>query len=35
MMIEQSSNSMVNMAVSLDPLAAAHALPKIDQKVIE
>jgi hypothetical protein len=34
-MIEHSSNSMVNMAISLDPLTAAQVLPKVEKDRLE
>jgi len=34
-MIEDSSNSMVNMAISLDPLSAENALRKVENKILE
>ena len=33
-MLEDSSNSMVNMAISLDPLEANKVLGQIDQKAL-
>lgn len=33
-LIEQSSNSMVNMAISLDPLSAENALRKVEQEML-
>jgi hypothetical protein len=34
-MLEDSSNSMVNMAISLDPLTANRVLGKVDQKALD
>ena len=34
-MIEHSSNSIVNMAISLDPLMAARALNKVEQALLD
>ena len=33
-MLEESSNSMVNMAISLDPLTANRVLGQVDQKAL-
>ncbi len=34
-MLEESQNSMVNMAISLDPLTANRVLGKVDQKAMD
>lgn len=33
-MIEDSSNSMVNMAISLDPLSAENALRRVEREIL-
>ena len=34
-MLENSSNSMVNMAISLDPLTANRMMGQVDQKALQ
>ena len=34
-MLENSSNSMVNMAISLDPLTANRMMSQVDQKALQ
>ena len=34
-MLENSSNSMVNMAISLDPLSANRMMGQVDQKALQ